>query len=79
MKKLVILPMIAVAALGLAACKHDTPAPGNDISNEVSLNSESMNTMAPEDSMLNETAVDNATAIDNATAPVDTASNATAK
>jgi len=74
MKKLVFVPMIAVAALGLTACKHDAPAVDNGsvVSNDVTLNSEDANTTAIDDAPLNATAVDNATAIDNA-------SNATAK
>ncbi len=74
MKKLVLVPMIAVAALGLTACKHDAPAVDNGsvVANDVTLNSEDANTTAIDDAPLNATAVDNATAIDNA-------SNATAK
>ena len=74
MKKLMILSTVAVAALSLAACKHDAPAgPVNEIGNEISLNSsDDLNTTAPDDAALNATVVDNATAID-------TASNATAK
>jgi hypothetical protein len=74
MKKLVLVPMIAVAALGLSACKWGSTAPGNtsEITNETIQNTEELNTTAPEDATLNDTVVDNATAIDNA-------SNATAK
>lgn len=74
MKKLVFVPMIAVAALGLTACKHDAPAVDNGsvVANDVTVNSEDVNTTAIDDAPLNATAVDNATAIDNA-------SNATAK
>jgi hypothetical protein len=75
MKKLVILPMIAAAALGLAACKWGTSATAPDngsVANESGLNVEDANTTAPEDTILNETVTDNATVIDNA-------SNATAK
>ena len=77
MKKLMILSTVAVAALSLAACKNDTPAPGNDVGNDISLNTD-----APvEGNIVDETtfnASDNATVADNATA-IDTASNATAK
>jgi len=78
MKKFVILPMIAVAALGLAACKKDAPVDNSAVENEAILNTD-----APVDGNVTEetlnTSVDgNATVVDNATA-IDTASNATAK
>jgi len=78
MKKFVILPMIAVATLGLAACKKDAPVDNTVVANETLLNTE-----APVDGNVTEetlnTSVDgNATVADNATA-IDTASNATAK
>ena len=70
MKKFVILPMIAVAALGLAACKHDAPVVDNtSVTNEVTLNSEApvdANTAAIDDAPANGAAIDNATAVDNA-------------
>jgi len=74
MKKLIFVPMIAVAALGLTACKKDVPAPGNDtvITNDLTVNSEDANATAIDDAPLNNTTIDNATAIDNA-------SNATTK
>ena len=51
MKKLVLVPMIAVAALGLTACKHDAPAVDNGsvVANDVTLNSEDANTTAIDD------------------------------
>jgi len=78
MKKFVILPMIAVAALGLADCKKDAPVDNSAVANEAILNTD-----APVDGNVTEetlnTSVDgNATVADNATA-IDTASNATAK
>jgi len=78
MKKFVILPMIAVAALGLTACKKDVPVDNSAVANETLLNTE-----APVDANVTEealnTSVDgNATVSDNATA-IDTASNATVK
>ena len=74
MKKLVILPMIAVAALGLAACKPTQPVDNGSVSNEVSLNSEAPVEASNviDETTLNTSVDDNATAIDNA-------SNATVK
>ena len=77
MKKLIILPMIAVAALGLAACKPTTPIDNTVVSNEVTLNSEAPLENVTEEPTLN-TVDANASVVDNATA-IDTASNATAK
>ena len=75
MKKFVILPMIAAAALGLAAC---TPKP---IDNTV-VSNETMNTEAPIENITEEPTLNtvdaNTSVVDNATA-IDTASNATAK
>ena len=76
MKKLIVLPMIAVAALGLAAC---TPKPIDNtvVSNETILNTEAPIENITEEPTLN--TVDANTAVaENATA-IDTASNATAK
>jgi len=78
MKKFVILPMIAVAALGLAACKKDAPVDNTVVANEAIVNTD-----APVDGnataeTLNTSVDGNATVSDNATA-IDTASNATAK
>ena len=78
MKKLMILSTVAVAALSLAACKNDTPAPGNDVGNEISLNTETPLEGNITDETLNTSVVDNASVAENATA-IDTASNATAK
>jgi len=69
MKKFVILPMIAVAALGLTACKHDAPIDNTTVTNEVTLNSEApvdANTAAIDDVPANGAAIDNATVVDNA-------------
>ncbi|GAA0314626.1 hypothetical protein GCM10009087_26310 [Sphingomonas oligophenolica] len=77
MKKLVFLPMIAVAALGLAACKKDAPIDNTVVANETTLNSEApidANTTAIDDATAN-AAIDNATIVDNASG----VSNVTAK
>ena len=77
MKKFVILPMIAVAALGLAACKKDAPIDNTVVANEGTLNTEAPIENVTEGPTLN--TVDANTAVaENATA-IDTASNATAK
>ena len=79
MKKFVILPMIAVAALGLAACKKDAPIDNTVVANETILNTDAPVDGNVTEETLNTSVVDgNATVSDNATA-IDTASNATAK
>jgi len=79
MKKLVFLPMIAVAALGLTACKKDAPVIDNTVvANDVTLNEtvldENASAPAIDDATAN-AAIDNATIVDNATGE----SNLTAK
>ena len=69
MKKLVFLPMIAVAALGLTACKHDAPVDNTVVSNDATLNSEAVvdeNATAIDDVSANGAAIDNATVVDTA-------------
>lgn len=70
MKKLVFLPMIAVAALGLTACKHDAPVVDNtSVTNEVTLNSEASvdaNSAMIDVAPANGATIDNATVVDNA-------------
>ena len=78
MKKFVILPMIAVAALGLAACKKDAPVDNTVVANETLLNTDAPVDGNVTEETLNTTVDGNATVSDNATA-IDTASNATAK
>ena len=78
MKKFVILPMIAVAALGLAACKKDAPVDNTVVANEALLNTDAPIEGNVTEETLNTTVDGNATVSDNATA-IDTASNATAK
>ncbi|MFA6114397.1 MAG: hypothetical protein WC729_10390 [Sphingomonas sp.] len=75
MKKFVILPLIAVASLGLAAC-DPKPAAVDNNSSEVALNSEDTLDVNATDEVLNVT--DNATVVDNATAPLDSAENVAA-
>jgi len=77
MKKFVILPMIAVAALGLTACKHDAPIDNGSIANTGTENTEAPIENVTAEPTLN-TVDANATVVDNATA-IDTASNTTAK
>jgi hypothetical protein len=78
MKKFVILPMIAVAALGLAACKKDAPTENAVVANEALLNTDAPIEGNVTEETLNTSVDGNATVSDNATA-IDTASNATAK
>jgi hypothetical protein len=75
MKKFVILPLIAIASLGLAAC-DPKPAAVDNNSSEVALNSEDTLDVNATDDVLNVT--DNATVVDNATAPLDSAENVAA-
>lgn len=78
MKKLMILSTVAVAALGLAACKPTQPVDNGSVSNETVLNTEAPIDGNVTEETLNTSTVDNATVVENATA-IDTASNATAK
>jgi hypothetical protein len=76
MKKFVILPLIAVASLGLAACDPKTPVDNSANATDVTLNSEdTLDVNATDEAALNLT--DNATAVDNAIAPLDSAGNVT--
>ena len=77
MKKFVIVPMIAAAALGLAACKPTPPIDNTIVSNETIANTEAPIENITEEPTLN-TVDANTSVVDNATA-IDTASNATAK
>lgn len=77
MKKFVILPLIAVATLGLTACGGEKPVDNTANASEVTLNSEdTLDVNATDEGALNVT--DNATVVDNA-AVVDSAENVTAK
>ena len=76
MKKFVILPLLAVATLGLAAC-DPKPAAVDNNSSDITLNSEEpLDVNATDEGVLNVT--DNATAVDNAVAPLDSTENLTA-
>ncbi|WEK00400.1 MAG: hypothetical protein P0Y59_01500 [Candidatus Sphingomonas phytovorans] len=77
MKKFVILPLVAVATLGLAACDKSAPVDNTANVSEITLNSEdTLDVNAADPAALNVT--DNATVVDNATA-LDSAGNVTAK
>jgi len=77
MKKFVILPLIAVATLGLTACGGEKAADNTANASEVTLNSEdTLDVNATDEGALNVT--DNATIVDNATV-LDSAENVTAK
>lgn len=60
MKKFIILPLIATAALGLAACKPSTPEASNtaDVSLNADLPVEDANSVAIDNSSVIENSVD---------------------
>lgn len=66
MKKLILLPLIAAATLGLAACKHDAPVPDNGSGNDITLNSDDTGGNIVDETTVN--SLDNASAPGNATA-----------
>ena len=76
MKKFVILPLIAAATLGLAACTKEAPVDNTVNASDAVLNSEDTLDVNATDDVLNVT--DNATVVDNATAPLDSAENVAA-
>ena len=78
MKKFVILPLIAAASLGLAACDTKPAVDNGSNVSDVTLNSEdTLDVNATDDVVLNVT--DNATAVDNAVAPLDSTANVAAQ
>jgi len=78
MKKFVILPLIAAASLGLAACDTKPAVDNSSNVSDVTLNSEdTLDVNATDDVVLNVT--DNATAVDNAVAPLDSTANVAAQ
>jgi len=78
MKKFVILPLIAAASLGLAACDTKPAVDNSSNVSDVTLNSEdTLDVNATDEAVLNVT--DNATAVDNAVAPLDSTANVAAQ
>jgi hypothetical protein len=77
MKKFIILPLVAAAALGLAACKPTVPADNASVANDIALNSEEP--IVDANATIDETTLNGTD--ENAVAPeaAENASNATAK